>query len=97
MRIVEKLGDPEFGARIHGWFTIFWFIVSIPLVLLFGNIVAFVSWLSVYAIVVAHWSSWQAVRTEVAQSKTEKLIQEALERIHNVEEEEPDVTPLEDQ
>lgn len=95
-KLKATLAKPNVASGIHGWSTVLWLLVSLPLVLLFGNIVTFVSWLSVYAIVVAHWSSWQAVQTEKAQSRTDDLIREALARIQNVEEESNDVTPLEE-
>jgi hypothetical protein len=37
----------------------------VPICILLANSLAFVVWISVYAVVVAHWSSWQACRAEV--------------------------------
>lgn len=83
-RVYEHLADSRFAQKIHGIFTIFWLITSFPLVILFGNIVVFVSWLSVYAIVVAHWSSWQAARTEVAQTESDQKMHELLTSVHEL-------------
>lgn len=65
MSIIDTLGDPVAMRRVHGWATIVWFIAAIPMCLLLSNSLAFVVWLSVYAIVVGHFSSWQAARAEV--------------------------------
>ena len=56
--------------RVNGWFTIFW-IVMIPFSLAMGwlHSVAFVSALSLWALVSGHWSTWQAARVEVTQQR----------------------------
>lgn len=61
-------GDPVFMRRVNGWFTIFW-IAMIPVSVAFGLLssVAYVSALSLWALVSGHWSAWQAARVEVAQ------------------------------
>ena len=68
-------GDPAFMRRLNGWLTVFW-IAMIPVSLAMGwlHSVAFVSALSLWALVSGHWSTWQAARVEVAQQ------QEAEER-----------------
>jgi hypothetical protein len=63
--IVDTLGDPVAMRRVHGWATVVWFIAAVPICILLANSLAFVVWISVYAVVVAHWSSWQACRAEV--------------------------------
>ena len=56
--------------RVNGWFTLFW-IAMIPISLAMGwlHSVAFVSALSLWALVSGHWSTWQAARVEVTQQK----------------------------
>jgi hypothetical protein len=56
--------------RINGWLTIFW-VVMIPVSVLTGWIhsVAYVSALSLWALVSGHWSAWQAARVEVEQRR----------------------------
>jgi len=75
-------GDPVFMRRVNGWLTLFW-IAMIPLSLAMGwlHSVAFVSALSLWALVSGHWSTWQAARVEVTQQK------EAEEREKNPVEE----------
>ena len=71
-------GDPTFMRRLNGWLTVFW-IAMIPFSLAMGwlHSVAFVSALSLWALVSGHWSTWQAARVEVTQQ------QEAEEREKN--------------
>jgi hypothetical protein len=63
-------GDPVFMRRVNGWLAIFW-IAMIPVSYETGwlSSVAYVSALSLWALVSGHWSSWQAARVEVAQEK----------------------------
>jgi hypothetical protein len=63
-------GDPVFMRRVNGWLTIAW-IVMIPISIVTGWIhsVAYISALSLWALVSGHWSAWQAARVEVAQQR----------------------------
>jgi hypothetical protein len=63
-------GDPVFMRRVNGWFTIVW-ILMIPVSIATGWIhsVAYISALSLWALVSGHWSAWQAARVEVAQQR----------------------------
>jgi hypothetical protein len=63
-------GDPKFMSKLHGWLTIIWAFVTIPMLVLgWYQSIAFISVLSLYAIVTGHWSSWQASRVEVRQEE----------------------------
>jgi len=63
-------GDPVFMRRVNGWLTMFW-IAMIPISYSMGwlSSVTYVSALSLWALVAGHWSTWQAARVEVAQSR----------------------------
>jgi hypothetical protein len=63
-------GDPVFMRRVNGWLTILW-IVMIPVSVVMGWLtsVAYVSALSLWALVSGHWAAWQAARVEVAQQQ----------------------------
>jgi hypothetical protein len=63
-------GDPVFMRRVNGWLTVLW-IVMIPVSIAMGWIqsVAYVSALSLWALVSGHWSAWQAARVEVEQQR----------------------------
>lgn len=70
-------GDPVFMRRVNGWLTIFW-IAMIPVSIAFGLLssVAYVSALSLWALVSGHWSAWQAARVEVQQQADAKRLEE---------------------
>jgi hypothetical protein len=70
MKAWALFGRPEFLRSFHGWATIIWFVISFPLAIMLGSSVVFVTFLSLYAIVTGHWSSWQAARVEVKQDES---------------------------
>ena len=74
-------GDPTFMRKINGWLTVFW-IFMIPVSILTGWIssVAYVSALSLWALVSGHWSAWQAARVEVRQEE-DANVQDVLDAI----------------
>lgn len=49
----------------HKWASIAWFVASFPACILLANSLPFVVFISLYAVVTGHWSSWQATRIEV--------------------------------
>ena len=71
-------GDPVFMRRVNGWLTIFW-IAMIPFSIAFGLLssVAYVSALSLWALVSGHWSAWQAARVEVQQQADARALEES--------------------
>lgn len=85
----EKFADAEFAKAFHGWAAVVWLLISAPLAVALGDKVVFVTWLSLYAIVVAHWSSWQATRTEILQADAEKKQQEDHERLKKLDPDHP--------
>ena len=75
-------GDPVFMRRLNGWLTLFW-VAMIPVSYELGWLksVAYVSALSLWALVAGHWSTWQAARVEVTQQKEmEKLEDNPIEQ-----------------
>ena len=66
-------GDPVFMRRMNGWLTVAW-IIMIPVSFATGWVksVAYVSALSLWALVSGHWAAWQAARVEVAQKQDEE-------------------------
>lgn len=84
MNVVSKwqalFGRPDVLQKFHGWATAAWFVASIPLSTSpLAKQVQFVTWLSLYAVVTGHWSSWQAARVEVKQDEElEDLIRKVL-------------------
>jgi hypothetical protein len=65
--------DPLFMRRLNGWLTVFW-VVMIPISIVMGwlSSVAYVSALSLWALVSGHWAAWQAARVEVKQERDAK-------------------------
>jgi hypothetical protein len=63
--VLDRLDDAEFLRKFHGWATIVWLALAIPICVFLKQSVAFLVFVSVYAVVVAHWSSWQAARAEL--------------------------------
>jgi hypothetical protein len=61
---------PTLIRRVHGWLTVLW-IAMIPVSIWLGwlHSVAYVSCLSLWALVSGHWSAWQASRVEVEQQR----------------------------
>ena len=80
-KINSLLGSPQWMKSANGWLTIFW-IVMIPISIATGWItsVAYVSALSLWALVTGHWSAWQAARVEVRQDE-DANVQEVLDAV----------------
>lgn len=78
MSVIKSLwasvqGDPLFMRRVNGWLTVVW-IMMIPVSIATGWIhsVAYISALSLWALVSGHWSAWQAARVEVEQQREQR-------------------------
>jgi hypothetical protein len=50
--------------RFHAWATVAWFLMAVPIVLLWSDSVLVVGLMSAYANAVGHFSAWQATRAE---------------------------------
>lgn len=59
-------GEAEALMRLHKALTILWLAAALPICLLLARSVPFLVFVSVYAVVCGHWSSWQAARAEVS-------------------------------
>lgn len=58
--------SPKTGRRIHLVMLVAWLVIGLPVSYLLRQSITWVVALSVYAIVVGHWSGWSAERpTEV--------------------------------
>lgn len=62
-------GDPKFMRRVNGWATVIWFVAAFPICLFLSDSVPFLVFISVYAVVTGHLSTWQACRVEVRQEE----------------------------
>lgn len=62
---MKRLLEPELAAWFHAAMLLGWLIPgTVVTVLWLSNAVAWVSWMSLYAIVIGHWSSMQAALAE---------------------------------
>lgn len=62
----RKFTDAEFAKAFHKWATILWFIAAFPICIFLSSSLPFIVFVSVYAVVVAHWSAFQAAVAEDA-------------------------------
>lgn len=60
--------------QLHGWLTVVWFIAAVPICIYLNDSVPFLVFISVYAVVTGHWSSWQAARVEEKQDEAADTI-----------------------
>jgi len=83
---IAALSSAVLMRRVNGWFTIFW-VAMIPVSVATGwiNSVAFVSGISLWALVAAHWSAWQSARVEVKQEDEAVRVTERLVEHTNIE------------
>ncbi len=71
-KIRDLLSSPISQKHFHGWATVFWFLFAVPgYYLHLLSSVTFVSFLSLYALAIGHFSSWQAAKVEVRQEEIE--------------------------
>lgn len=61
--------DPVFMRKLNGWLAIIWLAASIPICIFLASSVPFLVFVSVYAVVTGHWSTWQGSRIEVKQEE----------------------------
>lgn len=69
LKVFDLFHDPQFLRKFHGWATIIWFMLAFPICIFLSESIAVVVFISVYANVVGHWSSWQASRVEVKEDE----------------------------
>jgi hypothetical protein len=56
-----------FLRRLNGWLTGLWIVPGIPISIYFDKSIPYLVFLSVYAIITGHLSTWQSARVEVKQ------------------------------
>lgn len=63
--------NPKILRAFHAAATCAWALLAVPTVLWWSESILWVALISVYANVAAHFSAWQASRTEVKQDEQE--------------------------
>ena len=76
-------GDPVMMRKVNGWLTVIWFVAAFPICIFLSNSVPFLVFISVYAVVTGHLSTWQAARVEVKQEQ-DADVAEVLEKVEDV-------------
>lgn len=76
-------GDPHTLRSFHKWATILWFAAAPPICIFLASSIPFLVFISVYAVVTGHWSSWQAARVETRQ-EDDADVMDAVERLDAV-------------
>lgn len=61
--------SPETHAKFHLYATVFWILMIIPTVLWWKSSVEYLVAISVYSIIVGHFSSYEATRAEIITKK----------------------------
>lgn len=56
--------DMAFNKKLHGWMAVFWFFAAFPISIFLNSSIAFIVFISVYAIVGFHWSIWFQTKIE---------------------------------
>lgn len=75
----SAMDNPRFAQGVHGWLTVIWILATPFVVLFLRESIPFLVFISVYAVVTGHWSSWQAARVEVRQEHAEEELGIATE------------------
>jgi type VI protein secretion system component VasK len=88
VKVFALFGRPSFLRRFHGTATVIWLFLAIPSVLWWKTSIPYLVFLSVYAAVMGHWSSWQSARVEVRQDEQINGAQPQTPRLDN-----PDMLP----
>jgi hypothetical protein len=70
----ERLSPARFFKNLHLFMTFFW-AVMVPVSMYTGldKLVRFITFLSLWALVVTHWGAWQASRAEVRVETAEEI------------------------
>jgi hypothetical protein len=81
-KVLDAIGNPIYLRAFHGYSTIFW----VPFTLLafflgWLESVVFVSFVSMIALFLGSFSSWQASRTEVAQNEFNETREDKQNRL----------------
>jgi hypothetical protein len=64
--------SPKLGRRVHLTFLFIWIFIGLPVSFILRESVPWLVFLSVYAIIVGHWSGWSAERpTEIADDQND--------------------------
>jgi hypothetical protein len=72
--------DPVFMRKLNGWLALIWLAAALPICIFLASSVPFLVFVSVYAVVTGHWSTWQSARVEVRQ-EDESVVEDVMEAL----------------
>lgn len=72
--IKKKLDDPSFAKKTHGWLSVIWLVLAVPICIFLSSSVPFLVFISVYAVVASHWAGWDAAGGELEIEKIKKRL-----------------------
>jgi len=68
-RLLALFGRPTFLKNFHAVATLIWLVLVVPSLLLWRASITWIVFMSVWANVAGHFSSWQAARVEGVQEQ----------------------------
>lgn len=83
-KIVKKLDDSKFAKKVHGKAGVIWLASSVPICIWLNSSIPLLVFISVYAIVVGHWSGWDAAGAEVEIEKLHKRVNVLIKKVDKV-------------
>jgi hypothetical protein len=66
--------------KLNGWLAVIWLAASLPICIFLASSVPFLVFVSVYAVVTGHWSTWQSARVEVRQ-EDESVVEDVMDAL----------------
>lgn len=64
MKFLRKFVDVDFVLKFHAGAVVFFMILTIPAVFLWAESVPFLVYISMWALIAAHWSAFQGAHSE---------------------------------
>lgn len=85
MKAPQWVQDPHKFRRFNGWATVAWFVAAFPICVFLSQSVPFLVFISVYAVVTGHLSTWQAGNVEVRQEEDDDVaeVSQKVDELHN--------------
>ena len=62
--IQRRLDNPALLRAFHGWATVLWIVIGVPVTIVYRDSILWIGIMSVWSNVVGHWGAWQAARAE---------------------------------
>lgn len=80
MRLLHKLTDVNFILKFHASAVVFFMFLTIPAVLFWAESVPFLVYISMWALIAAHWAAFQGAHSEKEQKEDNDVDFDDLDR-----------------